>query len=70
MPTSSPGPCPAVPVGHSPASSFMGQTGMKMIMHVLSNVMMMSVAYSINISFLKVFGSIKKDQKLTFRTIC
>ena len=28
MPTSSPGPCPTVPVGHSPAGSFMGQTGM------------------------------------------
>lgn len=27
MPTSSPGPCPTVPVGHSPAGSFMGQTG-------------------------------------------
>lgn len=42
MPTSSPGPCPTVPVGHSPAGSFMGQTGMKMrmtvIVHVLWNV--------------------------------
>ena len=50
MPTSSPGPCPTVPVGHSPASSFMGQTGRKMrmsvIVHVLWNVIIASVCTS------------------------
>jgi hypothetical protein len=64
MPTSSPGPCPAVPVGHSPAGSFMGQPGMKMRMTGCACSVKCGNCchFQIAVPFFKVLGQSRKNR--------
>jgi hypothetical protein len=71
MPTSSPGPCPTVPVGHSPAGSFMGQTGMKTRLAGCACSMKCGNCFhmQITVTFLRYFGQSRKIRNSLSETL-